>query len=311
MTASSFPKNAVCILCTVCSIFTIFGNLCAGELHIIDAHSQVDHKVHLENIITLMNEAGVVHTIVSARGKISPKQLVDFAKKHQGRITPAVRTKGRLYSDNSHKYYKFLEKQLGMADFGAMAEVIMWHAQKGYKAPQVVVQPDDVRVKTALHAALEKRWPFIAHIEFEAAGPERAMFEAKFARMLKEYPTHPFVLIHMGQLRCAEAHQFLKEHPNLYFITSHCNPITVESSQQPWVNLFAGGELSAEWRNLIIAFPGRFILGFDNVFPNHWGKYYLRQVALWKKALSELPHEVAHAVAHGNAEGLWKLLPIR
>jgi len=311
MAKSSFTKNAACIILTIFSVFIISGYAYTREVHIIDAHSQVDHKVNLESIITLMNKAGVVHTILSARGKVTPKQLVDFAKKHEGRITPAVRTKGQIYTDNSHKYYKILEKQLGMADFGAMAEVIMWHAQKGHKAPQMVVEPDDIRVIVALNAALEKKWPFIVHIEFEAAGPDRAMFKTKFVKMLKEYPTHPFVLIHMGQLRLAEANQLLKEHPNLYFITSHCNPVTVKSSNQPWVNLFNRGELSAEWSNLIIAFPGRFVLGFDSVFSSHWGKYYLKQVSLWKKSLSALPNEVAHAVAHRNAERLWKLSPIQ
>ena len=35
----------------------------------------------------------------------------------------------------------------------------------------------------------------------------------------------------------------------------------------------------------------------------------MQQVDLWRKALGKLPDEVAHAVAHGNAERLWKLAP--
>jgi hypothetical protein len=72
-----------------------------------------------------------------------------------------------------------------------------------------------------------------------------------------------------------------------------------------------GNGLSAEWRELIVDHPDRFILGFDNVHPEDWGDFYLRQVALWRRALSELPPAVAHALAHRNAERLWRLQPLQ
>jgi hypothetical protein len=53
--------------------------------------------------------------------------------------------------------------------------------------------------------------------------------------------------------------------------------------------------------------PDRFILAFDNVWPEFWGKFYLDQAALWRTALNKLPSNVAHALAHGNAERLWNL----
>ena len=71
--------------------------------------------------------------------------------------------------------------------------------------------------------------------------------------------------------------------------------------------MFDGDYLSADWKQLIVKYPDRFILGFDNVYVEHWGQFYLDQVALWREALKELPVEVAHAIAHGNAERLWRL----
>ena len=83
----------------------------------IDAHSQVDHHVNLEKVIELMNQAGVKHTILSTRGKVTPEHLIDFANKYKNRITPAVRTKGKFYANNTRKYYKFLDKQLAMVSY--------------------------------------------------------------------------------------------------------------------------------------------------------------------------------------------------
>jgi len=280
---------------------------------IIDAHSQADQYVELEEIIRLMDKGGVSRTILAARGKLKWKKLVAFAARYPNRITAAVRTKGGIYRRNHPRYYKRLNKQLAMPQFGAMAEVIMWHAEKGNplrpKAPEAVVHPDDERVQVALTAAIERGWPFVAHIEFSAAGSDSDLFMEKFEVQLRQHTNHPFVLIHMGQLEANEVRQLIETHRNVYFLTSHCNPITVEGSRQPWVNLFDGGTLSSEWKNLMTQHPDRFILGFDNVWAAHWGSYYLDQVVLWRKVLRELPLEVAHAVAHRNAEHLWRLPP--
>ena len=89
-----------------------------------------------------------------------------------------------------------------------------------------------------------------------------------------------------------------------------------------WILEFTGGAvgqmaadspsiLATEWKQLTVKYPERFILGFDNVWPEHWGKFYLDQVALWRGAIRDLPAEVPHAFAHGNAERLWRLPPSR
>ncbi len=283
----------------------------ADEIPIIDAHSQVDHRVDLGRIIPLMDKGGISRVILAARGKVKPNELAALAARHPGRITAAVRTKGGIYRRNHPKYYRLLRKQLAMPQFGAMAEVMMWHAEKGDplnpKAPEVVVPPDDQRVQVALRAALERGWPFVAHIEFAAAGPDRDIFMGKFEALLGQHPDHPFALIHMGQLEAKEVRRLIEAHANVYFLTSHANPIVVSRSRQPWVDLFDADGLAPEWKNLMIQHPDRFILAFDNVWEYHWGSLYLDQIKLWRKALKELPHEAAHAVAHRNAERLWRL----
>ena len=258
-----------------------------------------------------MDQAGVRRTILATRGTVTPEELVSFASRYPGRIIPAVRSKGGPYERNEEKYYKKLEKQIGMEGFRAIAEVLMYHAQKGNRAPEVVVYPKDERVQAALREALEKGWPFVVHIEFAAAGDRRDVFMAQLEEMLAQHPDHPFVMIHMGQLDHFAVRNLINSHDNIYFIASHSNPVVVSRSSQPWVNMFDGNLLSADWRQLIIDQPDRFILGFDNVWPEHWGQDYLDQVTLWRKAMKKLPPDVAHAFAHGNAERLWRLAPVQ
>lgn len=56
-----------------------------------------------------------------------------------------------------------------------------------------------------------------------------------------------------------------------------------------------------------LKYPEHFIFALDNVFADHWGEFYLTQMVYWKNALSNMPEEIAHRIAHGNAERLWKL----
>ena len=278
---------------------------------IIDAHSQVDHKVDLKDVIPLMDKGGVSRVILSPRSKLRRKAFMAFASRHPDRITPAVRTKSGIYRRNHPKYYRRLKKQLAMPQFGAMAEVILWHAQKGDKAPEVVIRIGEPQVQAALRAALERKWPFITHIEFAAAEFDRDEFMADLEGLMRRYPKHPFALIHMGQLEAGEAGRLIAAHPNVHFLTSHANTVSVDASRQPWVNMFTGDQLAPAWKKLIVRHPDRFIMAFDNVWADDWGDFYLEQIALWRKALADLPPAVAKALAHGNAERLWRLPPAR
>jgi hypothetical protein len=113
----------------------------------------------------------------------------------------------------------------------------------------------------------------------------------------------------MGQLKAGEVARLIGAHQNVYFLTSHSNPIVVKKSNQPWVNMFSGRKLKPDWVKLVEEHPDRFILAFDNVWAEHWGDFYTDQAKLWQEALHGLPAKAAHAVAHGNAERLWHLAP--
>ncbi len=75
--------------------------------------------------------------------------------------------------------------------------------------------------------------------------------------------------------------------------------------------MFEEEKLAAPCRKLILEHPDRFVFAFDNVWGEvHWKTtFYMSQITLWRRALSELPDKVAHAIAHGNDERLWKIPP--
>ena len=283
----------------------------ASELYFVDAHSQADHNLkNLELIIQRMNDGGVYRTILSARSGRKPEEIASFAEAHSDRIIPAVRTKSDAYNKNHPKYFKELRKQIDCGRFKAMAEVLMYHAQKGDKAPEVVVYSKDQRVQAALNASIENDWPFVIHIEFQSLKEKkRQQFMGEMEEMLKAHSDHPFALNHMGQLSVDEVRRLIKHHQNIYFLTAHTNPVIINQSNQPWMNMFQGAVLSPEWKDLFVQHPERFIFALDNVWDRHWKEFYLDQMEYWRKAIADLPDDVAHAIAHRNAERLWKIEP--
>ena len=66
------------------------------------------------------------------------------------------------------------------------------------------------------------------------------------------------------------------------------------------------GRLSAEWKTLMLEFPGRFLVGSDTWVNARWDSYetLMTQARLW---LGDLPPAVAKGIAWGNAAELFGL----
>lgn len=279
------------------------------ELYFIDAHSQADHKMSgINTVLERMTSNNVKKTLLSTRGERHWRVLLEWNSIYPDKIIPLVRSKGKDYQNNTNSYYKSIERQIETGKFYGVAEILIYHAQKGRKAPEVAVYLTDKRASFLLDKALYNSWPFIIHIEFASLiGPEKNRHMDDLQKLLIKYPDHPFALIHMGQLQPDEVRKLLDKYSNLHFITSHTNPPAISKSKQPWRNLFDGYRFKRQWKDLFIEDPERFIFAIDNVWAHHWEGIYNKKMEYWKKALSELPQDISHMIAHGNAERLWNL----
>jgi len=300
-------------------------SVAVSDLYFIDAHSQMDDRVDEGRVISLMDHGGVYRTLLSHHLNRSWQSVVAFAAQAGDRIVPMVRTKGgsgrsvgreggrRMHDSAASNQQRLLIEQVQSGKHGGMAEVLVWHASAPDKnIPEVRLDLDSAWVTALLEIALAHGWPFIVHIEFASLDVSaRVAYLRSLETLVQKYPAHPFVMIHMGQLDAAEVGRLIAAYPNLYFMTSHSNPVTIQMiTSKTWQNLFQGNALAPEWEGLMVAHPDRFVFALDNVFASMWvpGRY-LRQMSLWWCGLGRLPPAVAHAIAHGNAERLWKLAP--
>ena len=132
----AMSEAARCLSCRRC----LGCKLCLAECHTkaID-FDQVGQDIELENIVGLMREAGVKKTILAARGDRKANEIADLAETYPEQIVAAVRTKSKHYQRNTNNYYKKLSKQLNSGRFNAMAELLLYHAQRGELAEEVVI----------------------------------------------------------------------------------------------------------------------------------------------------------------------------
>lgn len=283
-------------------------------LPIIDAHSQFDQGAPPDRVIRHAAMAGVTQVLLSARGRVTTAQVLELSSRHGACIVPSVRTKGRQFDEDQPGYYALLDEQFKEQAFRAMSEIILAHAAKGKLAPEVNVPANSPQVQEAIRRAAARGWPVVLHYEFRwlaaiSGNSGRAKRMAEMKALLIQNPQTVFALIHMAQLDPGDVAELIAAHPNLVFLTSHANRLVVAGSKQPWTDMFLGSAFAPAWRALMVQHSDRFVLAFDNVWPEHWSEKYAEQVALWREALSKLPTDVAHAVAHRNAERLWKLAP--
>ncbi|MBI9084895.1 MAG: hypothetical protein JEZ11_14980 [Desulfobacterales bacterium] len=150
--------------------------------------------------------------------------------------------------------------------------------------------------------------PFQIHYEIENE------LLAPLEKMLEQYPKANVIWCHLAQIRYIErgasytpeyVDALVRRFPNLYFDTAFGNARSVyPPSNQRHARVWTDdGNLKAQWRDLIIAHPRRFLsaldLGGDRL--NKIDKYDKNH----RNFLNHLPVETRHQVAYRSA---WSLL---
>lgn len=115
-------------------------------------------------------------------------------------------------------------------------------------------------------------------------------------RQFAQWPGATILWAHSGFDSPADVRVMLERYPRLYadlaFRSDHARD----------------GKVDADWRQLFLDYPGRFMVGSDTFTPERW--YYVIDHADWSREwLSDLPQDVAERIAWRNARGLadWAL----
>ena len=142
-------------------------------------------------------------------------------------------------------------------------------------------QADGPVARRLMQLARERDLLVLAHVDDVAV--DRLLAHAPGARLVWAHTG-------IGGAPVARVRELLQRHPGLMG----------ELSYRP--GLTEGGRLSAEWRELLMAFPDRFAVGSDTWVNPRWSAYesLMQDAREW---LGDLPPDVARRIGWANAAG--------
>ena len=272
------------------SLIVVLGLLCSGLLsgpglaeraQLTDVHIHYSHDawdlLPPEEAVAVLREAGLKRAFVSSSSDDGTQML---HKADPALIVPVLRP-----------YRRRGETGTWLHDESVIAHVegrLEKHRYAGIGEFHVFGADADLPVMRRM-VTLAQQYGIFLHAHSDAEAVERIFVQAPTARVL---------WAHSGFEEAGTVRRMLQKYEtlsaDLAFRTDHA----------------PGGALDPEWRQLLVDFSDRFMIGTDTYTPERW--YYVIDHATWSRGwLAGLPPAVAKRIATENAEALadWALQP--
>ncbi|MCX5795430.1 MAG: amidohydrolase family protein [Elusimicrobia bacterium] len=196
--------------------------------------------------------------------------------------------------------------------YSFVGEILYRHADKlsgdgnpGGETHIDPLSPDSVSL-IARVGGLRETIPIFIHWEFYRWDEDRP----RFARLFRMFPKQIFIINHMGFGSPAEVKDILKEHDNVFFtISKKLTPFEyfADPAMKQGASILDEQKIvRAEWKELFVAHPTRFLFATDSHKHYMWD-HYEEIVRAYRRFLSQLPEDVVHKIAHQNAEAVFGL----
>ena len=225
----------------------------AAEIPIFDAHLHYSRDawdvVPPKDVVALLRKAGVKRVLLSSSNDEGTQKLLAEAP---DLIVPELRpyrTRGDVGGwTRDPTVITYLEERLARHKYVGIGEFHVSGADADLPVVRKVVE-------------LARQHTLLLHAHSDADAVERLFRQDPNARVL---------WAHSGFDSPANVREMLRKHKNLWadlaFRTDHA----------------PGGRLAAEWREVFLEFPDRFMLGTDTFTPERW--HYVPEHAKWARS---------------------------
>jgi Amidohydrolase len=166
-------------------------------------------------------------------------------------------------------------------------------------SPQYRWPADSPLLRRLLSLSATYRVPLSVHMDAEAESV------AQMERLLAANRDGTVLWAHTGHFAEPDLlRRLLASHPNLICELSYRISMSVSRTAIP---MDTNGRLKESWRELLEAYPGRFVIGTDLGGPSAGG--YSSMIAFWRRVLEQLSPQTAARIAYRNAEDLLNSRP--
>jgi hypothetical protein len=263
------------------------GPLFDAHLH-YNEEAQSPHPV--PDVLARMQRNGVMAVIANSRPNDGTKALAASALAGQAgvKVVPFVRLyRNRADYDNwfrDESIYDMVQAELARGTAaGPFRGLGEFHLYDSINANGPVA-------RKLMALAEEKKLAVLAHVDDAAIDLLMAHTPSK-GRSLQLIWAHTGI----GGAPAARVDQLLARYPLLMGELSYRPGLTCE-----------GGKLCPEWRELLLKYPTRFMIGSDTWINQRW-LYYDDLMKEYRAWLGELPPEIARKIAWDNGAALFGL----
>ena len=282
-----FPTCVLGLALALAALLCAVPARAADLLPIFDAHLHYNDEATLvhsvPDVLRLFRESGVVAVLATSRPNDGSRALVAAAKadpRSAPRVVPFIRPY-RNHADrqtwfNDPEIYALIEAELAR-DVG----------YRGVGEFHVFGRDADTPwVRRIVALAVERGLWLHAHCD-----------DAALEILLGHDPRVRIIWAHTGfSTPPATIARYFERYPNLVGELSYRYDVTDD------------GKLTPAWRALLLAHPGRFVVGSDTWVNERWARYR-EIIAYYRGWLVQLPEDVAAQIAFRNGERLFSQPP--
>jgi hypothetical protein len=277
------------VVATAASAADYGGPLFDAHLHYNEeAFNGSDEPHPLPDVLARMQRNGVRAIVANSRPNEGTRSLAQSPETRQAGVTvvPFV----RLYRNRAdytswfrdESIFEMVQAELARGTAaGAYRGLGEFHLYESANANGAVA-------RKLMALAEEKELAVLAHVDDAAIDLLMANTPSKGAKV-KLIWAHTGI----GGAPVARVDQLLARYPRLMGELSYRPGLTCE-----------GGKLCPEWRQLLLKYPTRFLLGSDTWINQRW-QYYDDTMKGYRTWLGDLPPEVARRIAWDNGAALF------
>lgn len=239
------------------------------------------------DVLARMKRNGVKAIVANSRPNDGTKSLAAMVETRQAGVTvvPFI----RLYRDRADYDSWFRDETIYEMVQAEFARGVTGDQAGPYKGIGEFHLYDSANAngavaKKLMQFAAKNKLAVLAHVDDTAI--DLLMAHAPDARLVWAHTG-------IGGAPVARVDALLGKYPQLMGELSYRPGLTCE-----------GGKLCAEWRVLLLKYPGRFMIGSDTWVNQRW-LYYDELMKGYRAWLGDLPADVARKIGWGNAAGIY------
>ncbi len=259
-----------------------------------DAHAHVVEKASPDYIVTAMDQANVDTIIIMRKeDKVSDEDMLAYHQQHPNRIVPVIGLQTIGWRDHRPVFLRNVRTKVESKHYKWMGEASL----RGQVNGHLITPPDSPMLQELLELSAKHQFPVSIH--HNAFDPREIQL---FVDTMAKHPRAIVIWCHWcGLGDPAKVRPWLEQLPNLY-----CDLGWLHQDQSAFPNRLVNdnGQFVPAWKELIEAYPDRFLAAINASDIEDFEKQYQTRVQKVRKALGGLQPTVARKVATENLHRL-------